>query len=129
MTNIVKNSDNEKYSGYGIAFDGKGEWNFGNDFARNVVIFGVNNCSPSHTGNCNNKFLILGEGDTFGINGSLGVPEKKFSINFSKAKTKFCLSLHYNGDNSYLFANRKKIYKFKANQIQLSKSILSRKYI
>ena len=36
---------------------------------------------------------MLGEGDTFGINGSFGVPEKKFSINFSKVMTKFCLML------------------------------------
>ena len=37
-TNIVEKSDKEKllYSGYGIAFDRTGSWNFGNDFARNV---------------------------------------------------------------------------------------------
>ena len=39
-----------------------------------------------------------------------------FSINFSKAKTKFCLSLHYNADNSYLFVNGKEIFKFKAEK-------------
>ena len=54
---------------------------------------------------------MLGEGDTFGTNGSFGAPEKKFGINFSNAKTKFCLSLKfclpYNGDNSYLFVNGK----------------------
>ena len=27
---------------------------------------------------------------------------------------KFCLSLHYNGANSYLFLNGKEIHKFKA---------------
>ena len=27
---------------------------------------------------------------------------------FSKARTKFCLTLHYNRDNSYLFVNGKK---------------------
>ena len=32
---------------------------------------------------------MLSEGDTFGINGSLGVPEKKFGINFSKVMTNF----------------------------------------
>ena len=36
--------------------------------------------------------LVLGERDTFGINGSFGVPEKKISINFTKANTKFCLN-------------------------------------
>ena len=41
-TNILKNSDKGKYvyNGYGIAFDGKGEWDFGNSYARNVVING-----------------------------------------------------------------------------------------
>ena len=55
------------------------------------------------------------EEPTYGINGSFGSPEKKFSIDFSKAKTKFCLSLHKNHDNSYLFVNGKEIFKFKAN--------------
>ena len=47
------------------------------------------------------NFLILDEGQTYGINGSFGSPETKFDINFSKANTKFYLSLHYNAD--YLF--------------------------
>ena len=70
----------------------------------------------SHSDNReNNNFLILGEGPTYGINGSFGSPEKKFSVNFSKANTKFCLSLHYNADNSYLFINEKEIFKFKGD--------------
>ena len=50
MTDIVKNSDKEKYvySGYGIAFDGEIEWSFDNDYARNIIIFGVDNSSSSH---------------------------------------------------------------------------------
>ena len=42
-TNIVKNSDKEKrvYSGHGITFNCAGSLKFGNDFARNVVIFAV----------------------------------------------------------------------------------------
>ena len=36
------------------------------------------------------------------------------SINFSEAKTKFCFSLHYIRDKSYLLVNGKEIYKFKA---------------
>ena len=57
----------------------------------------------------------IGKGDTFGINGSFGAPEKKISIDFTKAKTKFCLGLHYNADNSHLFVNGKEIYEFKAS--------------
>ena len=58
---------------------------------------------------------MLDEGPTYGINGSFGSPEKKFSINVSKANAKFCLSLRYNADNSYLFVNGKEIFKFKAD--------------
>ena len=37
-----------------------------------------------------------------------------YSINFTVTKKKFCLSLHYNGANSYLFVNGTEIIKFKA---------------
>ena len=37
-----------------------------------------------------------------------------YSINFRVTKKKFCLSLHYNGANSYLFVNGIEICKFKA---------------
>ena len=102
VTAIVKNSNKEMwvYSDYG-----KGAF-------RDLVIFGVHNSLSSHTDNLKNNFLILGEGSNFGINESFGSPEKMFSINFKKAKTKYCFILHYNGDNSYLFVNGKKIFKF-----------------
>ena len=32
-----------------------------------------------------------------------------------KGNTKFCLSLHYNADNIYLFVNGKETFKFKAD--------------
>ena len=91
-TNIVKNSDKERYvySGYGITSDSAGSWSFDNDFPRNVIIFGGDNSSSSHSCNRKNNFLILGEGPTFRINGKFGSLEKKFSINFTKANTKFC---------------------------------------
>ena len=63
---------------------------------------------------------MLGEGPTFGSNGSFGSPEKKININLvliNKVNTRFCLSLHYNVDNSYLFVNRKEILKFKTDII------------
>ena len=54
-TTITKANDKETYvySGYGIAFDGNGFWSFGNDEARNVVIFGVDTSSSSHIDNSN----------------------------------------------------------------------------
>ena len=76
-------------------------WCFDNDTARIVIIFGVDNSSPSHADNHKNNFLMLSLGLTFGINGIFSSPEKTFSINFTKANTKSCLSLHYNVNNSY----------------------------
>ena len=37
-----------------------------------------------------------------------------YSVNFTVTKKKFCLRLHYNGGNSYLFVNGTEICKFKA---------------
>ena len=42
-----------------------------------------------------------------------------YSINFTVAKKKFCLSLHYNGANSYLFVNGTEIIKFKAKDSEI----------
>ena len=54
-------------------------------------------------------FLTLGKGPNFGLNGGFGSSDKDISINFTKAYTKFSVSLHYNADNSYLFVNGKEI--------------------
>ena len=43
-----------------------------------------------------------------------------FSIHFSKANAKFCFSLHYIHNNSYLFVNGKEIFKFNANNKNFS---------
>ena len=42
-----------------------------------------------------------------------------YSINFTVTGKKFCLSLHYNGANSYLFVNGTEIYKFKAKDSEI----------
>ena len=47
-----------------------------------------------------------------------------YSINFTVTKKKFCLSLHYNGANSYLFVNGTEIYKFKAKDSEIVASSL-----
>ena len=44
------------YSGYGIAFDGAVLWSFGNDFARNIVIFGAETSSSFHADNSRISF-------------------------------------------------------------------------
>ena len=40
--------------------------------------------------------------------------EKTYSPNFSAENKIFVLSLHYNGDNSFLLVNRQKVTQFKA---------------
>ena len=45
--------------------------------------------------------------------------EKLYSINFTKTNTKFCLSLHYNGSNSYLFVNGTEIHKFETKDSEI----------
>ena len=42
-----------------------------------------------------------------------------YSTNFTAANKKFCLSLHYNGDSSYLFVNGKEIINFKAKDSEI----------
>ena len=48
-----------------------------------------------------------------------------YLINFTVTKKKLCLSLHYNGANSYLFVNGTEIYKFKAKYSEIVASPLS----
>ena len=43
-----------------------------------------------------------------------------YSINFTKENTEFCLSLHYNRTNSYLFVNGKEIHKYVAKDCEIN---------
>ena len=45
--------------------------------------------------------------------------EKNYSINFTENNNKLCLSLHYNGANSYLFVNGTEIHKFRAKDSEI----------
>ena len=69
--------------------------------------------SSAHVDNKKKDILVLGKGPTQVLEHTL-TAEKMYSINFAVTNRKFCLSLHYNGGNSYLFDNDKEIYKFKA---------------
>lgn len=104
---LTRNTIKDKFicNGREIAFDGAGLWSFGNGFANNIVVFDVDH----RKNNC----IVLDKGYTDDINGGVSVTEKKFSIKFSKAKGKFYLRLHYNGDSSYMFVNRKTLTSLK----------------
>ena len=70
--------------------------------------------SSVHVDNKGKDILILGSGPTQGLGEHSLAPEKMYSVIFTDHRKKFCLSLHYNGANSYLSANITKIVKFKA---------------
>ena len=104
---LSKNADIDKYrySGYGIGFDRTSSFSFpGVEFGQNVLIFGVDMSSSTHINNKKKDILILRKGPTHGLKHTL-TAEKMYSINFTVTKKKFCLSLHYNRANSYLFVN------------------------
>ena len=82
-------------------------------FGRNFLIFGVDMSSSAQIDNKEKDILVLGKGPSRGLEHTL-TAEKMYPINFTVTTKKFCLSLHYNGANSYLFVNGTEIYKFKA---------------
>ena len=56
---------------------------------------------------------------TQGLDDTTLTSEKKYSINVAENIKKFCLSLHDNGGNSYLFVNGTDIHEFKAKDFEI----------
>ena len=125
ITKNATDTSKHKYEGYGICFDEGGMFSMGNiNNGRNVLIFGVHENSVVHSNNKANNIFIMGDGFVQGINDTTLYAEKMYSKNFSAVDEKFVLSLHYNGDNSYLLANGKQELKFKAKDEQIVKEKL-----
>ena len=74
--------------------------------------------SSIHIDNKKKDMLILDIGPTQELESTL-TAEKMYSINFTEKNKKFCLNLHYNGANSYLFVNGTEIHKFKAKDSKI----------
>ena len=131
---ITKNTDTSKYKykGYGICFDEGGEFthtrkegNFTHTtLTRNVLIFGADTSFSKHANNKTNNIYVMGKDFIQGINDTTIYAEKMFYRNFTDPGHKFVLSLHYNGDNSYLFVNGRQELKFKAKTERLIKEKL-----
>ena len=134
---ITKNAVTSKYNykGYGICFDEGGtfghtirEGNFDHTTnARNVLIVSVDMSFSTHKTNKANNIYVTGELFVQGINDTTLYAEKRFYRNFPDPGRKF-LSLHYNGDNSYLFANGRQELKIKAKTDQLVKGLYGHIY-
>ena len=132
ITKNATDSDKNNYKGYGICFDERSK--FGHTIteggrayttdARNVLIFGADMCFTVHATNRANHIYLMGTGLTQGINDTTIYAGKNFYRNFTDFGKTFVLSLHYNGDNSYLFVNGKQELKFKAKTDQLVKGKL-----
>ena len=69
--------------------------------------------SSVHANNKTRNILTVGKDFIQGIDGTTIYAEKMYSPNFTVNNKTFCLSLHYNGDNSYLFVNGQEVINFK----------------
>ena len=76
--------------------------------------------SPSvHVDNKKEDILILGKGTAQGLDDTILTAEKNYSIIFTVTRNKFCLSIHYNAANSYLFVTGTEIIKLKAKDSEI----------
>ena len=75
--------------------------------------------SSIHATNRANNIYVMGKKFIQGINDTTIYVEKLFHNNFTELGEKFFLSLHYNGDNSYLSANGRQELKFKPKDDQI----------
>ena len=92
---------------------------FGDGFGQNVIIFGADMSISVHANNKTRNILVLGKDFIQGIDNTKIYAERMCSINFTKTNTKLCISLHYNGSNSYLFVNGTEIHKFKTKDSEI----------
>ena len=90
---------------------------------RNAIIFRVDMSSSIHATNRTNNIYVMGEGLVQGIHDTTLYAEKDYWRNFTDPDKKYVVSLHYNGDDSYLFVNGRQELKFKAKTDQLEKKI------
>ena len=74
--------------------------------------------SSAHIDNEKKDILVLRKRPTQGLEHIL-TAQKMYSINFTVTKERFCLSVHYNGANSYSFVDGTEIYKFKAKDSEI----------
>ena len=99
---LTKNVNPNKfsYSWYGIGFDSSSFFSIPNlDHGENVLNFGVDMSLSVHANNKIKNILFLDKGQIRELDNTL------LTINFSRSEEKFCVSLSYNGSNSFLFFN------------------------
>ena len=75
--------------------------------------------SSVHIDNKKKDISIFGISSTQKLDDTMLSKEAQYSVDFSRSNRKYCLSLHYNGSNSFLFINATKIYQFKAKDSKI----------
>ena len=117
---------NNKYTGYSVAFGSKPylHKNSGKN-AKNLIIFGVDQRGSSHTENERNNNLVLGKGSVKITNTTNIKAEDKLKTNCMIANKKFVFSVLCNGDDSYLYIDGVKQYKFKTKNNEIKANKLS----
>ena len=110
----------EKWSGYGVAF-GKQRYldkDSGKN-ANNLIILEADLSDSSDEETKKNNILILGKGSVQ-INNTIIQAKSELKTNCTLPQ-KLILSVHYNGDDSYLFLNNIPQYKFKAKDSEIKR--------
>ena len=123
LSGAVKSTENAdidkcRHFRYGIEFDGY--WFYSHPsggIGRNIVIFGTDMSLFVHVDNKGKDILVRGKGPTQGSGEHWFAAEK--CIWSILPKLQISLSLHYNGENSFLFVNGTEIHKFKANDFEI----------
>ena len=114
------------YFGYGLGIDSTGQFSHSQGgMARNIIIFGEDLSKSVHATNKTKNILMLGHGLSQKVNNTTIYAEKMYAPNFSAENKIFCLSLHYNGDDNYLFVNGKEVTKFKAKKSEIKANQLT----
>ena len=131
---ITKNADTSKYhyKGYGICFDESEQFTHTitegsrvhTTLTRNVIIFGADMSFSKHANNKAINIYFMGKDYVQKINDTTIYAEKMYYRNFTYLGKTFMLSLHYNGDDSYLFVNGRQEINFKTKTDQLIKDKL-----
>ena len=90
---LTKNADSDKYkySVYRIGFDSGLQFlrTAGCDW-KNIIIFGVDNCSPVHIDDRNKNIFVLVEESTQSIDNATVTADAKYPINCAESSKDLC---------------------------------------
>ena len=115
---------NINYQDHGIGFDLAGTFTHPDGgIGKSVIILRVNMTNSKHANNKIKDVLVLEQDFIQKVDDTTIYAEKMYSPNSTIDNKTFCLSLRYNGEDSYLFVNGKEVIKFKAKNQSVSEKL------